>query len=92
MKIFPKLPVLAAALLCAACLALPAAAANGAVCAEMTILHGYVAVVERDTGLPVYVSRVPARALPESDRELLRRGIPLSSQADYTRAVEDFCS
>lgn len=78
----------AAAAAAAAVLALPAAAAPW----TMTVRDGLVCVVDGATDRVVQWSDVPASLLPEADQTALKRGLPLESRADFTRAAEDFLS
>lgn len=38
------------------------------------------------------ITDTPLDTLPPQDQALLRQGIPLESQQDVTKAMEDFCS
>ena len=58
----------------------------------MTIHEGFVCVQEYATGSWIYRSNVRAEMLSQRDQLLLETGIGLNSQAEFTRAVEDFCS
>ena len=77
----------AAALALLFLLCTPAAAAY-----TMTVDDGFVAVRENATGQWVYRSNVPAGMLSPRDQLLLEAGIVLENRADFTRAMEDFCS
>ena len=76
---------------CAAAVFLSTAAAAASPY-TMTLHDGFICVVEGDSGTLLYRSDVPASLLSQRDRLLLEAGIPLETQADFTRAVEDFCS
>ena len=80
----------AAVLMLAAALAVPAAGA-GVPC-RMTILGGMVCAVEEATGRCVFRSRIPASILPKEDQKLLKSGLSIENQAEFTSAAEDFCS
>lgn len=58
----------------------------------MTVRNGFVAVWDHGSGSWYLQTRIPAGQLPETDQELLRRGLPLADGAALTRALEDFCS
>ena len=80
----------AAALLLSAALALPAAG-TGMPC-RLTVLDGMICAVEEATGRCVFRSRIPASILPKEDQKLLKSGLFLENQAEFTSAAEDFCS
>lgn len=69
-----------------------ASAAAAAIPYAMTEHEGFVCIVDNATGAFVYCSDVPVSLLSQRDRLLLEAGIPLQTQADFTRAIEDFCS
>ncbi len=81
----------AAALLLAAAL-FPTASAAAPAAYTMTLLNGCIAVRDNATGAWVYRSDIRAELLSQRDQLLLETGIALQNQADFTRAVEDFCS
>lgn len=58
----------------------------------MTRHQGFIAVRENDGGRWIYRSEVPVDALAARDQLLLELGLGLYDRADFTRAVEDFCS
>ena len=58
----------------------------------MTEHDGFVCVVDNATGALICCSDVPVALLTQRDQLLLEAGIPLESQADFTSAMEDFCS
>ena len=58
----------------------------------MTVHNGFVAVQENATGDWIYCSDIPAQMLSHRDQLLLEAGILLENRADFTRAIEDFCS
>ena len=78
----------------AACLTalLLATAAVAASPYTMTTRDGFVCVVDSNTGDVFYRSDIPAALLSQRDRLLLEAGIALETQADFTSALEDFCS
>ena len=84
-----RLAPMAAACAAALLLAPAAAAASGRV---MTENGGFVAVMDGATGGLLCRTDVPVALLSQRDRLLLEAGIPLETQADFTRAMEDFCS
>ena len=58
----------------------------------MTHRQGFIAVRENEGGQWVYCSEIPVEALASRDQLLLELGLGLYNRADFTRAVEDFCS
>lgn len=58
----------------------------------MTVHEGFICVKEMSSGDWIYCTRVRADMLPPADQLLLEAGVPLCSQAEFTSAVEDFCS
>ena len=58
----------------------------------MTVCEGFVGVRDEENGSWIYRSQVPVSSLSQRDQLLLEAGIPLHSHADFTSAVEDFCS
>ena len=58
----------------------------------MTIRDGFVCVRNDENGQWVYCSQVHAESLSQRDQLLLKAGIPLNNQAEFTSAIEDFCS
>ena len=58
----------------------------------MTIQNGFISVRDEADGSWVYCSQIHADSLSQRDQMLLKAGIPLKSQAEFTSAIEDFCS
>lgn len=58
----------------------------------MTHDRGFIAVRDNAAGGWAYRSEVPLETLSPQDRFLLELGLGLENRADFTRAVEDFCS
>ena len=58
----------------------------------MTIRDGFISVRNEADGSWVYCSQVHADSLSQRDQMLLKAGIPLNNQAEFTSAIEDFCS
>jgi len=58
----------------------------------LTVRDGRVAVRDGRNGGWLYVSEIPEDMLPARDRLLLQTGLELPTRADYTSAIEDFCS
>ena len=56
------------------------------------IYRGHVAIWQRDDPEPMITLPYLADLLPKADRLALSRGIPLNTQEDLTRFLEDFCS
>ena len=52
---------------------------------------GFVALYHEDTKSWT-VTDTPLDSLPPHDQALLRQGLPLQTQQDVTKAMEDFCS
>lgn len=88
-RFFSRLARPAAAL--AAVLLLSTAALAAGPCL-LTEQDGFVCVVDSATGSVIHRSDVPVAQFSQRDQLLLEAGIPLESQADFTSAMEDFCS
>ena len=54
--------------------------------------EGMVAVFLPGGTAPEYVTDAPVSCLPERDRALLEAGLPVWSEEELTRLLEDYCS
>lgn len=57
----------------------------------LTESDGFVALYHEDTRSWT-ITDTPLNSLPPHDQELLHQGLPLETQQDVTKAMEDFCS
>lgn len=58
----------------------------------LTTKSGFLAVRDVASGSWVQTTAIPVTGFSDRDRLLLECGVPLHSSADFTRALEDFCS
>ncbi|MBO5953953.1 MAG: hypothetical protein J6Q53_07540 [Oscillospiraceae bacterium] len=56
------------------------------------IHNGNVALWKTDDPKPLRVFPYAASSLPEADRKLLEKGIPIDSLGELTRLIEDYFS
>lgn len=54
--------------------------------------NGYLALWSGDDPEPVRIYPYSARLLPPADRQALEKGIPVGSDGELSRLLEDFCS
>ena len=53
---------------------------------------GMVAVFLPDSAEPEYVTDAPVSMLPAADRAAIETGLPVYSEEELTRFLEDYCS
>lgn len=58
----------------------------------MGIQNGYIALWHDGTSEPVEIFPYRADSLPIADQRALEKGIPISSQEDLSRLLEDYLS
>lgn len=56
------------------------------------IHNGNVAIWKGDDPKPLRVFPYSASSLPEAERQLLEKGIPIDNLRELTRYIEDYCS
>ena len=54
--------------------------------------NGNIAVFENGKNSPFKITDVPINSLPYADREILRKGIAVTSKSELNRILEDYCS
>ena len=56
-------------------------------------IHGdYVAVFVPGQAVPVFITETRVALLPQADRDMLTRGIPIDSEAELSAILEDYSS
>lgn len=87
-----KLTIRCAGVAAAILLLLTQSALAGSAEFILTTKVGFLAVRDVASGIWVQTTTIPATGFSDRDRLLLECGVPLRSRADFTRALEDFCS
>lgn len=54
--------------------------------------NGKVAIFKKSSENPLLISDVCVNNLPQTDRELLKKGIEVGTQKELNRLIEDYCS
>ena len=59
---------------------------------RLSVYENKVAAFENGKDHPIYISDVYLSTLPETDRELLKKGIYAPDRKALNRLIEDYCS
>ena len=59
---------------------------------RLSVYENKVAAFENGKDYPIYISDVYLSTLPETDRELLKKGIYAPDRKALNRLIEDYCS
>lgn len=59
---------------------------------RLSVYQRKVAAFENGREYPVYISDVYVNSLPETDRQLLEKGIEVPDRKALNRLIEDYCS
>lgn len=52
--------------------------------------NGMVAVFVPEDDAPTYVTQTPVSCLPSSDRKVIKEGLPIYTEEELTRLLEDY--
>ena len=59
---------------------------------RLSVYERKVAAFENGKDHPIYISDVYVKSLPETDRQLLEKGIYAADRKTLNRLIEDYCS